>query len=239
MLSSNNILKPADGRPVTMPTQDMIIGLYHLTLRGQGRPGRRARLHSVAEAIMAFDARPARPAGGRQDPDGRLRPVGRRSARGLEGDSRARSSSSSRRRSAAPCSTRRCRQLPVRRRGRRQEGALGDRQRPGRAGPEGRRGRDARRAQGVRFPLGHALRASRSRSRTSSRRRTSRRSSRRYERSREGAGPVRPRSDHRRRASPGAHRDLEPGHQRGRQGDGGELPPTNSIFRMVSSGCPW
>ena len=31
MLSSNNILKPSDGRPVTMPTQDMIIGLYHLT----------------------------------------------------------------------------------------------------------------------------------------------------------------------------------------------------------------
>ena len=31
MLSSNNILKPADGKPVTMPTQDMVIGLYHLT----------------------------------------------------------------------------------------------------------------------------------------------------------------------------------------------------------------
>ena len=31
MLSSNNILKPADGRPVTMPTQDMVIGLFHLT----------------------------------------------------------------------------------------------------------------------------------------------------------------------------------------------------------------
>ena len=31
MLSTNNILKPADGRPVTMPTQDMILGLYHLT----------------------------------------------------------------------------------------------------------------------------------------------------------------------------------------------------------------
>ena len=41
MLSSNNILKPADGRPVTMPTQDMIIGLYHLTL-AQAR-GLRAR----------------------------------------------------------------------------------------------------------------------------------------------------------------------------------------------------
>ena len=42
MLSSNNILKPADGRPVTMPTQDMIIGLYHLTTevedgKGAGR----------------------------------------------------------------------------------------------------------------------------------------------------------------------------------------------------------
>ena len=31
MLSTNNILKPADGRPVTMPTQDMILGLFHLT----------------------------------------------------------------------------------------------------------------------------------------------------------------------------------------------------------------
>ena len=40
MLSSNNILKPADGRPVTMPTQDMIIGLYHLTLVKHGRARR-------------------------------------------------------------------------------------------------------------------------------------------------------------------------------------------------------
>jgi DNA-directed RNA polymerase subunit beta' len=31
MLASNNILKPSDGRPVATPTQDMIIGLYHLT----------------------------------------------------------------------------------------------------------------------------------------------------------------------------------------------------------------
>ncbi len=42
MLSTNNILKPADGRPVTMPTQDMIIGIYFLTLDrddyvGEGR----------------------------------------------------------------------------------------------------------------------------------------------------------------------------------------------------------
>src|SRR3954453_18835733 len=31
MLSSNNILSPADGRPITAPTQDMVLGLYHLT----------------------------------------------------------------------------------------------------------------------------------------------------------------------------------------------------------------
>ena len=40
MLSSNNILKPADGKPVTMPTQDMVIGLYHLTHREPGVRGR-------------------------------------------------------------------------------------------------------------------------------------------------------------------------------------------------------
>ncbi|GAA1009628.1 MULTISPECIES: DNA-directed RNA polymerase subunit beta' [Streptomyces] len=58
MLSSNNILKPADGRPVTMPTQDMVLGLYFLTtdsemreVKGEGRS-----FSSVAEAIMAFDA---------------------------------------------------------------------------------------------------------------------------------------------------------------------------------------
>ncbi|MFN8082369.1 MAG: DNA-directed RNA polymerase subunit beta' [Kineosporiaceae bacterium] len=57
MLSSNNILKPADGRPVTMPTQDMIIGLYHLTLVKEGAVGEGRAFSSVAEAIMALDAR--------------------------------------------------------------------------------------------------------------------------------------------------------------------------------------
>ena len=32
MLAANNILKPADGRPVVVPTQDMIIGVYYLTI---------------------------------------------------------------------------------------------------------------------------------------------------------------------------------------------------------------
>lgn len=56
MLSSNNILKPADGRPVTMPTQDMITGIYHLTdaVDGGGLGAGRA-FTSPSEARMAFD----------------------------------------------------------------------------------------------------------------------------------------------------------------------------------------
>jgi len=56
MLSSNNILKPADGKPVTMPTQDMIIGLYHLTHKRVGAKGEGRAFASDAEAQMAFDA---------------------------------------------------------------------------------------------------------------------------------------------------------------------------------------
>ncbi|HEY7222673.1 MAG TPA: DNA-directed RNA polymerase subunit beta' [Micromonosporaceae bacterium] len=57
MLSSNNILKPADGKPVTMPTQDMIIGLYHLTHRRPGATGEGLTFSSDAEAWMAYDAK--------------------------------------------------------------------------------------------------------------------------------------------------------------------------------------
>ncbi|NLJ54352.1 MAG: DNA-directed RNA polymerase subunit beta' [Intrasporangiaceae bacterium] len=56
MLSSNNILKPADGRPVTMPTQDMIIGLFHLTSEVEGGKGEGRVFSTIPEAQMAFDA---------------------------------------------------------------------------------------------------------------------------------------------------------------------------------------
>ncbi|AZM54880.1 DNA-directed RNA polymerase subunit beta' [Streptomyces sp. WAC 01529] len=58
MLSSNNILKPADGRPVTMPTQDMVLGLFFLTTDGELRDtkGEGRAFGSTAEAMMAFDA---------------------------------------------------------------------------------------------------------------------------------------------------------------------------------------
>jgi len=55
MLASNNILKPSDGRPVTLPTQDMIIGLHHLTTLKEGVTGEGRAFSSVSEAILAFD----------------------------------------------------------------------------------------------------------------------------------------------------------------------------------------
>ncbi len=55
MLSTNNILKPADGKPVTMPTQDMVIGLYWLTAASPGAEGEGRAFASPSEAIMALD----------------------------------------------------------------------------------------------------------------------------------------------------------------------------------------
>ncbi|WP_404431191.1 DNA-directed RNA polymerase subunit beta' [Microbacterium lacus] len=57
MLASNNILKPSDGRPVTLPSQDMIIGLHHLTtVKATDKSvAERRAFGSVAEAIMAKD----------------------------------------------------------------------------------------------------------------------------------------------------------------------------------------
>jgi DNA-directed RNA polymerase subunit beta' len=55
MLSTNNILKPSDGRPVTMPTLDMVIGLFFLTTDREGERGEGRAFANVAEAIMAFD----------------------------------------------------------------------------------------------------------------------------------------------------------------------------------------
>ncbi|MGA1201288.1 MAG: DNA-directed RNA polymerase subunit beta', partial [Aquiluna sp.] len=52
---SNNILKPSDGRPVATPTQDMIIGLFHLTEEVEGAKGEGLAFSSMAEAQMAFD----------------------------------------------------------------------------------------------------------------------------------------------------------------------------------------
>ena len=56
MLSSNNILSPSNGRPITSPTQDMVLGIYYLTTEKEGATGEGRAFSSLAEAIMAFDA---------------------------------------------------------------------------------------------------------------------------------------------------------------------------------------
>ncbi|MDU7024190.1 MAG: DNA-directed RNA polymerase subunit beta', partial [Cutibacterium acnes] len=55
MLSTNNILKPADGRPVALPSHEMIIGAYYLTMALDGLKGEGRAFPSLAEAIMAHD----------------------------------------------------------------------------------------------------------------------------------------------------------------------------------------
>jgi len=55
MLSSNNILSPAHGRPLAIPTQDMVLGLYYLTQVREGGLGEGRAFTSVAEGLMALD----------------------------------------------------------------------------------------------------------------------------------------------------------------------------------------
>ena len=54
MLAANNLLKPSDGRPVTVPTQDMVLGSYYLTLVKDGEPGEGKVFRDVSEALMAY-----------------------------------------------------------------------------------------------------------------------------------------------------------------------------------------
>ncbi len=55
MLAANNLLKPSDGRPVAVPTQDMILGSYYLTLQKPDEPGEGKVFRDVNEALMAYD----------------------------------------------------------------------------------------------------------------------------------------------------------------------------------------
>ncbi|MBR1523807.1 MAG: DNA-directed RNA polymerase subunit beta', partial [Lachnospiraceae bacterium] len=55
MLMPNNLLKPADGGPVNVPTQDMVLGCYYLTQEREGEPGEGKIFKSVSEAILAHE----------------------------------------------------------------------------------------------------------------------------------------------------------------------------------------
>ena len=54
MLSVNNLLKPQDGKPVTVPTQDMILGSYYLTMQIEGEKGEGMYFKDTDEALMAY-----------------------------------------------------------------------------------------------------------------------------------------------------------------------------------------
>ena len=57
MLAAGNLLKPSDGRPVAVPTQDMVLGSYYLTLEKDGEPGEGKVFRDENEALMAYDAK--------------------------------------------------------------------------------------------------------------------------------------------------------------------------------------
>lgn len=55
MLSANNLLKPQDGKPVTVPSQDMVLGSYYLTIDRDTEPGAGKVFRNEDEALMAYD----------------------------------------------------------------------------------------------------------------------------------------------------------------------------------------
>ena len=55
MLAANNLLKPSDGKPVAVPTQDMVLGSYYLTLVKADEPGTNKIFRDKNEAILAYN----------------------------------------------------------------------------------------------------------------------------------------------------------------------------------------
>ena len=57
MLAATNILKPSDGKPVCVPTQDMVLGSYYLTMERENAEGSGKYFYSVEEALMAYETK--------------------------------------------------------------------------------------------------------------------------------------------------------------------------------------
>ena len=55
MLAANNLLKPSDGKPVAVPSQDMVLGSYYLTMDKPGEKGEGKVFRDVNEALMAYN----------------------------------------------------------------------------------------------------------------------------------------------------------------------------------------
>ena len=57
MLSDTNLMNPANGQPVVFPSQDMVLGIYHLTKNRPGAKGEGRYFSSAEEVLLALDAR--------------------------------------------------------------------------------------------------------------------------------------------------------------------------------------
>ena len=217
MLSSNNILKPSDGRPVTMPAQDMIIGLYHLTTVREDDAGHRSSVRLRGRGHHGL--RPRRPAPERSgvDPLHGHHPAERLGgSRGLDRGRSDRPADHPRHRLLQRDAAR---GLPVRAGPGRQEAPGRHRQRSRRALRQGPGRRISGRAEDLRLlvvdPVGCVLRAVR-------RRHPAEQGGDHREvrgQGRAGPGEPRPRSGLRASSAMRADRHLDRGDQRGRPGD--------------------
>ncbi len=103
MMSTNNILHPANGPPIIVPSQDIVLGLYYVSIMREGQPARRGhdlRRHGRARARAAFEGHP--PAHQDQVPVGI----------GMDEDRQGLASAGSRPPRAASCSAICCRRTP-------------------------------------------------------------------------------------------------------------------------------
>ena len=203
MLSANNILSPASGRPLAVPSQDMVIGSYYLTEEIAGAKGEGRVFRHLYEVERAYD-------------EGDLSLHARVKVR-TNGDGARRRA---RRRRPAGCSSRtRCPRILRRLRLRRPVGAQArhrrDRREAGGELPEGGGGREPRPDQGSRLPLRGTVRAHH----LDGRRQDASREGRDPRPLREGSGEdrvaVQAGHHHRRRAAPEGSRDLDQRHRRG------------------------
>ena len=55
MMSTNNILAPSNGKPIIVPTQDIVLGLYYISQELEGQAGEGMSFNDVAEVQQALD----------------------------------------------------------------------------------------------------------------------------------------------------------------------------------------
>ena len=223
MLSANNILSPATGRPITVPTQDMVFGAYYLTLRveeGEGAGRAFRHLHELEAAFDAGDVGLQVPITLRPSPGsslaGRLAAAGVTARRGRRADLRDDAGPRLLQRGAA-----RGLRLRQRRRGQAQHPDRGDRR--GAVGqlPQARGGLEPRPDQGAGLPLRRPVRPDHLHQRRPDAAGQAGHPGPLREGGREGRDAVQARHHHRRRAAPEGDRDLDLGQLRGRAGHGG------------------